>query len=1139
MLKTEKRYLRRASTLVLLPLLLLLNQIEFSSSFSPATLPNFLSTSDRTTHTGVMAKTTNSIQNDCSEAIRSETEAHPLLQSRLLDSGLIDSTKDFRFVVDRDWESLKDTGAYDDEDEKKDNPESKDNDDVIEIKTLVWQVTCYDNTEGSKNEVSTQYIVTALTMADKVDGSRIRDILFQDMPFGASPRLDLAPRDVAERLTGFQSGTMPPICHTQDMKLYVEESIVAMGENEMVSIGSGVPDCSVFLKLDRLLRIAERNEKGVLVCSFAKPTIDVEIGGNDHVPVAEDAIQKQLAALSIQRRRGKDGGLKPKDRLAEYRSLPSYIERAKLLRTTARKQGRFAANKELVEESVATGDFPNLMKVNPELGPDKNALHLGAWRGDLETVVLLVETAKQYENLDIVNRVSVGSGNYGKTPIFYALTQCRDDVVRYLLSEGASLLLVNNKGQTPCSIAASHLRPEMCELMCKTEEEQLRTGGQFTNYRRSHSDEKFYGDLDPRFSIDDENMGEDIQTELDAYTESIADQRLYDSIPTQFSPRSIRQTVRWWNRADKSLKAANSDKSGQITFTQPRKPTPQKSETTQIAVPERPKTRPQTPPTSKTSQVDLKSMDLLVLDDVIVAKDSDTDIVVVVDDLNSIRDLEKEIDRSIQVASESKRDKTICLDSLILESAWGLDCEWKPGRNFGAENPVATLQLSTSTLAFLVDVQTLCQATSENEQGETEMAVLCSVLQKLFQNPDIPLLGYGILQDIGKLAASFSHLPCFSQYSSIIDLQSISNVVYPKGVKQDMLSLQKMVAQLLGNYFDKSEQCSDWSSRPLTAEQVRYATLDAAVLPLLLRTMMRESSIMKTYDGQFFHVHMTSRSSVRYTFLENDSGSSFGYDVPMGCVKDYMSKKVARQSWPTEMSPPSLPRRSLVAEEPMVEQPDREMDRRERAILKKADKKAERKSRPKPVKLSSIPGMIENLPIPGTHLGYTKDSCVNRVVGHILINSLPERTYIGFNRRSGVVAATNAWILFLNFGGDSTYGRYSNEFTGGGRQLTFSVDPEKYDERSLFEFVSESLEGDADTTPPENHIILFARPSTKSKFIFCGLCECSQKTPNDRGSVDLLLDLLDFDELVDDEKNPSTAFIEMVQGRERVFRELR
>ena len=99
--------------------------------------------------------------------------------------------------------------------------------------------------------------------------------------------------------------------------------------------------------------------------------------------------------------------------------------------------------------------------------------------------------------MDVINTISKSEGNYGKTPIFYALAQCREDVVRYLTSEGASLLIVNNKGQTPCSIAVSHLDADACQFLYDVEAEQLRNGGEFVNYRTTHSDSKLYGDLDP------------------------------------------------------------------------------------------------------------------------------------------------------------------------------------------------------------------------------------------------------------------------------------------------------------------------------------------------------------------------------------------------------------------------------------------------------------------------------------------------------------------------------------------------------------------------------------------------------------------------------------------------------------------
>ena len=99
--------------------------------------------------------------------------------------------------------------------------------------------------------------------------------------------------------------------------------------------------------------------------------------------------------------------------------------------------------------------------------------------------------------------------------MFYAITRNRDAVVLHLLALGASVLLVNNKGQTPYSLGLSHLQPTTMRVIEQRERTQLLSlsecsmsqegtgvsGGEigWVNYYKSHCDGRAYGDLDPRF----------------------------------------------------------------------------------------------------------------------------------------------------------------------------------------------------------------------------------------------------------------------------------------------------------------------------------------------------------------------------------------------------------------------------------------------------------------------------------------------------------------------------------------------------------------------------------------------------------------------------------------------------------------
>ena len=146
----------------------------------------------------------------------------------------------------------------------------------------------------------------------------------------------------------------------------------------------------------------------------------------------------------------------------------------------------------------------------------RSPLHHACWRGSLANVELLLDLGCD------LDAWSTGLHSYGKTPIFYAITRCRNEVVELLLARGAKTRILNNKGQSVLSLASSHLRPAVIEAVAEAEANEgeelpeawrarlaglpqsarpaLRTGG-WLDFWASHPDGQTYGDLDPRFYV--------------------------------------------------------------------------------------------------------------------------------------------------------------------------------------------------------------------------------------------------------------------------------------------------------------------------------------------------------------------------------------------------------------------------------------------------------------------------------------------------------------------------------------------------------------------------------------------------------------------------------------------------------------
>lgn len=156
----------------------------------------------------------------------------------------------------------------------------------------------------------------------------------------------------------------------------------------------------------------------------------------------------------------------------------------------------------------------------------------------------------------------------------------------------------------------------------------------------------------------------------------------------------------------------------------------------------------------------------------------------------------------------------------------GFDAEWDEETQ-GA----ALLQLASSETVLLIDILSL----SSTEEG---VNALRQTVGKLLDNPEWTLIGFACRQDLSRLRAS----PCvqiqqqekevqrqehwISNTNTIVDVQPLVGMTE---ASLRTTGLSRACEHFLGKPLDKSEQCSLWSSRPLTERQRCYASLDAWV----------------------------------------------------------------------------------------------------------------------------------------------------------------------------------------------------------------------------------------------------------------------------------------------------------------------
>jgi hypothetical protein len=162
---------------------------------------------------------------------------------------------------------------------------------------------------------------------------------------------------------------------------------------------------------------------------------------------------------------------------------------------------------------------------------------------------------------------------------------------------------------------------------------------------------------------------------------------------------------------------------------------------------------------------------------------------------------------------------SLCADAAVADLV-AFDAEWAPDHTYGSDNPISVLQLAfpLSRRAYVLQL---------NRIGGRVPAEV----QMMLVNPEVRKIGFAVdFNDRAKMARSGISLTL----ASVTDLQELCAAAL--GVAgQASLSLKNAALGLLGYRLDKDKRlsCSDWASKELTQEQVRYAALDAWV-PLRL-----------------------------------------------------------------------------------------------------------------------------------------------------------------------------------------------------------------------------------------------------------------------------------------------------------------
>ena len=480
--------------------------------------------------------------------------------------------------------------------------------------------------------------------------------------------------------------------------------------------------------------------------------------------------------------------------------------------------------------------------------------------------------------------------------------------------------------------------------------------------------------------------------------------------------------------------------------------------------------------------------------------------VVLVDCNDSVEQFGQDLSQlllSLTTAQVKEEDESILQFGLV-----GIDCEWRPSFYLSSsreQQPVLLLQICLHSMekVYLFDLQSLLRPLLSPDESPNELETLVSeCLSNLMRSTRLIKVGFQLGNDLRRLAASYPNIPAFQNVHSVLEVSALARKVMhmnkQRNVRRATSSLSRLCEAFLERRLNKEQQCSDWAQRPLVAEQIEYASLDAIVTPVLVEKLLH--SLRATFfdkpklgrwadDSKF----ATLISSSRFFFLD--------VDTDVDTIRKMNAKRVVgeqfivTQNWITGEKSPQTP--SLPVDGSNGPYTDR------RGILRYPSKLVSFTDR------KALHVVMDGLV--GQLVGRSKDRCVAPFV----VGRIPEGSQLDFPPRAGYIETQDIVFLFINmpsFPGRGQPRSYPNEWLEDGRYLTWFMRKNDWSggTSDIAQKLQNTCKGNDSTV-----VFLFVRVG-KAPFLCCGRCRVDPVDREDFGEgerhtlVKFKLHLLDW-----------------------------